>query len=178
MNTNVWIHLRDYFDYHKLIETKNEKLINYSPRHHMSLYLRIILSSEAANLEILGFYTGSKLYFSPSVRVCADLNEDGHGDRHSTLEMKIWRSCVFQIYAFSYRKPTLTKQINHAQFSSTIWFKFICSTASEKIWTRQKRTTNKFSVHVCSVFPLSLAYSNTPKNQQGSWKFEHKKLFW
>ena len=29
----------------------------------MFLYLRIIFSSEAANLEILGFYTGSKRYF-------------------------------------------------------------------------------------------------------------------
>lgn len=176
----MWIHLRDYFDYHKLTETKNEKLINYSPRHHKFLYLRIIFSSEAANLEILGFYTGSKLYFSPSVRVCVDFKRRCERQSRSTFDtededLKILRISDLCIFL---SEPTLTKQINHAQFSSTIWFKFICSTASKKIWTTQKRTTNKFSVHVCSVFPLSLAYSNTPQNQQGSWKFEHKKLFW
>lgn len=129
-------------------------------------------------MTFLAFTRAPNVIFTICSSLCG-FNEDGHGkaDRHSTLKMKIWRSCVFQIYAFSYRKPTLTKQINHAQFSSTIWFKFICSTASEKIWTRQKRTTNKFSVHVCSVFPLLLAYSNTPQNQQGSWKFEHKNCF-
>lgn len=99
----MWIHLRDYFDYHKLTETKNEKLINYSPRHHKFLYLRIIFSSEAANLEILGFYTGSKLYFSPSVRVCVDFKRRCERQSRSTFDtededLKILRIsdlCIF-----------------------------------------------------------------------------------
>lgn len=77
MNMKVWIHLRDHFDYHKLIETKNEKLINYAPHHHMFLYLQIIISSEAANLDILGFYTGPERYFCRLFEFAVDLNEMG-----------------------------------------------------------------------------------------------------
>ena len=39
MNIKLWIHLRDQFDYHKLIEKKIEKLIIYASQHHVFLYI-------------------------------------------------------------------------------------------------------------------------------------------
>lgn len=171
MNMKVWIHLRDHFDYHKLIETKNEKLINYAPHHHMFLYLQIIISSEAANLDILGFYTGPERYFCRLFEFAVDLNENGHG---KAIDIRhFWRSSAAfydstssDVYMnFSYHKPTLTKQINQTQFSCTIWFKFRCFLRHVERFPLDKREPQiNCSSHVCLSFPPSSTYANTPQS--------------
>ena len=91
---------------------------------------------------------------------------------------------LVQIYTWIFLSQT---NINQTNQSNTVFLYYLIQVwlflrACWKISTRQKRTTNKLSVHVRPIFPPSLTYANTlqrkPTVRTRFMKIWKQKLLW